>query len=436
MEVAQSEPGGPTLSQSSDCSQAAHSKSFKAQLREHQRSRTPSGDGSDRKPGSCCSCRSNGGRCGGAQLYGCRTRQWDSYDFDPVGLELQFDLVDFDILELVQLHTHHLLRRLGRCHVGRVVISMPLQETLPLTPATAQWEVWSTTARLVLTDAGLLEPARDIANRKLSAVDVACSRFRADSELATLPAGRPVEVSPLLASLVAAALDAAEATDGLVSPTLGNALASLGYDRDWTLMDGDRPAAGLRVRPAPSWRKVRLDRQQLTVPSGVRLDLGATGKAFTADLIAAQIAAELGVGVLMALGGDIATAGPTPDDGWHVLVQDQPGDPSVVVVLPPGGAIATSSIQGRRWRSGGAQLHHILDPRNCRPAPVVWRTATVAAGSCVRANALTTAALVLGSEAPGWLREQGHAARLVSAADPPSVVNLAGFPAPLEEGTR
>jgi FAD:protein FMN transferase len=313
---------------------------------------------------------------------------------------------------------------------------MPLQETLPLTPATAQWEVWSTTARLVLTDASLLEPARDIAHRKLAAVDVACSRFRADSELATLPAGRPACVSPLLASLVGAALEAAEATGGLVSPTLGNALANLGYDRDWTLMDGDRPASGLRVRPAPSWRKVRLDRRQLTVPDGVRLDLGATGKAFTADLIAAQIAAELGVGVLMALGGDIATAGPTPDEGWHVLVQDQPGDPSVVVVLPPGGAIATSSTQGRRWRSGGAQLHHILDPRNCRPAPVVWRTATVAAGSCVRANALSTAALVLGSAAPGWLREQGQAARLVSAAEPPSVVNLAGFPAPVEEGPR
>lgn len=316
---------------------------------------------------------------------------------------------------------------------------MPLLETLPLTPSTAQWEVWSTTARLVLTDATLLEPAREIAYRKLAAVDVACSRFRDDSELATLPAGRPVKVSPLLASLVGAALEAAEATDGLVSPMLGNALASLGYDRDWAGMQGDRgqsPGSGVRIRPAPSWRHVRLDRGLLTVPRGVRLDLGATGKAFTADLIAAQIASELGVGVLMALGGDIATAGATPEGGWHVLVQDQPGDPAVVVVLPPGGAIATSSTQGRRWRSGGTQLHHILDPRNCRPVQPVWRTATVAAGNCVRANALSTAALVLGAAAPGWLTEQGQAARLVSAGDPPTVVNLAGFPAPLGKGPR
>ena len=308
---------------------------------------------------------------------------------------------------------------------------MPLLEALPLTPATAQWSVWSTTARLVLTDAALLEPAREIANRKLAAVDLACSRFRDDSELATLPSGRPVEISPLLATLIEAALSAAQATDGLVSPTLGNALASLGYDRDWNEMGAlaGRSQPAVRVRPAPSWRQVRLDRRQLTVPRGVRLDLGATGKALTADLIAAEIAESLGVGVLMALGGDIATAGPTPDGGWNVLVQDQPGDPSVVVALPPGGAIATSSTQSRSWQVSGNQLHHILDPRSCRPAETVWRTATVAASSCVRANALSTAALILGLAAPGWLAEQGHAARLVSAAgDPPRVMSIGGFP--------
>lgn len=308
---------------------------------------------------------------------------------------------------------------------------MPLLEALPLTPGTAQWSVWSTTARLVLTDAALLEPAREIAVRKLAAVDAACSRFRDDSELATLPPGRPVEISPLLAALVAASLTAAQDTDGLVSPTLGNALASLGYDRDWNEMAGrdSRPQPSLRVRPAPSWRQVRLDRRQLTVPRGVRLDLGATGKALTADLIAEEIVEQLGVGVLMALGGDIATAGPTPVGGWNVLVQDQPGEPSVVVALPPGGAIATSSTQSRSWQASGSRLHHILDPRSCRPAETVWRTATVTASSCVRANAMSTAALVLGLAAPGWLAEQGESARLVSAAgNPPRVIAVGGFP--------
>ncbi len=308
---------------------------------------------------------------------------------------------------------------------------MPLLETLPLSPATAQWSVWSTTARLVVTDPEYVREAQAIAQQMIAAVDLACSRFRADSELMLLPTAVPVRISPMLATLVRAALAAAESTGGLVSPTVGNAMSALGYDRDWAdLAGGVRIRAGgsVRMRTAPSWRQVQLDADLLTIPAGVQLDLGATGKALTADLIAAEIVARLPIGVLVALGGDIATAGPLPAGGWNVLVQDLPGDPAVTVLLPAGGAIATSSTQSRRWRSGGESMHHILDPRNCRPAERVWRTATVAASSCVRANTLSTAALILGRTAPAWLRDQGEAARLVCEGDVAEVVCIAGFP--------
>jgi FAD:protein FMN transferase len=316
---------------------------------------------------------------------------------------------------------------------------VPLLELSPVTPATAQWPVWSTTARLVVTDPALLPQAREIAEQLLADVDAACSRFRPDSELALLPRGKKVRISALLAQLVRTALVAAEETDGLVTPTIGGALIDAGYDRDWSMMSstlriGNGGVATLRVRQAPSWRQIALHGQRLSVPSGIRLDLGATGKALTSDLIAAAVYDQLRIGVLVALGGDIATAGPVPDGGWNVLVQDRPGDPAVTVALPPNGAIATSSTQGRRWLASGEQMHHILDPRSCRPAERVWRTATVAAGSCAQANALSTAALILGREAPEWLRGKGFAARLVSAAGDVMCIN--GFPEGAEETGR
>ena len=53
------------------------------------------------------------------------------------------------------------------------------------------------------------------------------------------------------------------------------------------------------------------------------------------------------------------------------------------VALATGG-LATSSTTVRRWRAGGAELHHIVDPRTGLPAAEVWRTVTVAAGTLRR----------------------------------------------------
>jgi FAD:protein FMN transferase len=278
---------------------------------------------------------------------------------------------------------------------------VPLVETLPVGDDTAQWQLWGTVARIVVTDPATLAEATAIVRAEVAAVDAACSRFRPDSELSVAcRVGAEVTVSPLLADLVEAALDAARQTGGAVDPTVGAALCGLGYDRDFAAITGRRVAPAVRIFPTPDWRTVRLRERRLTVPPGVLLDLGATAKAVAADRAAALVARRLGTGVLVALGGDIATAGPAPDGGWSVRVEDRPGDPRCTVRLPAGGALATSSTAGRTW---GELLHHILDPRTGRPAPTVWRTVSVAAFSCLRANTLSTAAMVRGHGAPSLL---------------------------------
>lgn len=303
---------------------------------------------------------------------------------------------------------------------------MPLIETLPVREDTAQWSVWGTVARIVVTDPALLPAASAIVGAELAAVDAACSRFRADSELsvACRAGGRPVAVSPLLAELLGAALEAARRTGGDVDPTIGAALCGLGYDRDFAAVTGRAVAPAVRIFETPDWRSVRLRGRELTVPDGVLLDLGATAKAVAADRAAQLVAMRLGAGVLVALGGDIATAGPAPDGGWRVLVQDRPGDPRCTVRLPAGAALATSSTAGRTWGRPGELLHHILDPRTGRPVPRVWRTVSVAASSCLRANTLSTAAIVRGHAAPDLLA--GFPARLVTTDL--DVLRLGGWP--------
>jgi thiamine biosynthesis lipoprotein len=247
--------------------------------------------------------------------------------------------------------------------------------------------------------------------------------------------GRPVPVSALLANLVAASLRAARMTGGAVDPTVGGAMRRIGYDRDFALVAGGDPGpVPLRVEPVPGWRHVELDasRRLLSVPADVELDLGATAKAFAADLAARSAGAAAGCGVLVSLGGDIAMAGGAPEGGWPVLVAEDhaaPLDGPGQVVWLTGGALATSSITVRRWRRGGADLHHIVDPATGLPAAGRWRTATVGAGTCVDANTAATAAIVRGERAVGWLAERRLPARLVGRDG--QVVRVAGWP---EEG--
>jgi thiamine biosynthesis lipoprotein ApbE len=312
----------------------------------------------------------------------------------------------------------------------------------------AAWPALGMLVQLVVTDPGQAAAARKLLEDELAALDLACSRFRPDSELiavgnAARAASGPVtvSVSPLLAEAVAVALRAAQLTDGDVDPTVGGVLADLGYDRDFAeLTPPEQPAdAGsgppaVRVRVIPGWRSLRVDLAtgRLTVPAGVQLDLGATVKGWAADRAAARIAAEAGCGVLVSLGGDTAVAGQPPEDGWRIRVQDRtalPGEPpegpSQVVTIRDGG-LATSSTAARRWRRGGDVLHHILDPRTGRPAAPVWRTVSVAAGTCADANTAATAAIIRGRQALPWLASLELPARLVALDG--TVRTLAGWP--------
>ena len=303
-------------------------------------------------------------------------------------------------------------------------------------PATACWTSIGCLVHLTVTEPGALDAARALLEADLAALDAACSRFRPDSELAQLDqaAGRPVPVSPLLAEAVAVALRAAELTGGDVDPTVGEAIVTAGYDRDFTLVPADGPAVNLAVRAVPGWHQVRLDlsSRTLTMPAGVRLDLGATAKAWTADRSAARIAGTLDTGVLVGLGGDISVAGPAPDGGWRIRVQDVTGHPDedpcgpATVVAITGGGLATSSTTARRWRRGGSVLHHILDPRTGLPPAPVWRTVSVTAATCADANTASTAAIIRGDAAPGWLAGLRLPARLV--ADSGRVETVAGWP--------
>jgi thiamine biosynthesis lipoprotein len=215
-----------------------------------------------------------------------------------------------------------------------------------------------------------------------------------------------------------------------VDPTLGSVLAGLGYDRDIEEARrrtpvSERSRVAVVHRPA-GWRTLTLEGTRLTLPPVLQLDLGATAKAGAADRCARLVASCLETGVLVSLGGDIATAGPAPEGGWQVVVQDLPSDVPQQITLSAGAAVATSSNARRTWTHEGRQRHHLVDPRTGFPATSPWRSITVVAPTALRANTATTAAMVKGRDGLAWLRSVGLPARLVSQGG--GLVTLGGWP--------
>lgn len=289
--------------------------------------------------------------------------------------------------------------------------------------------------RVVVTEPDSLLAARSAVDEVLRAIDAAASRFRPDSELGLVNA-RPdqlIKVSPLLARAVAAALRGAELTSGAVDPTVGSAVRLSGYDADFASVALQGAAMHLVAERVPGWRAVRFSEPARTImiPRGVELDLGATGKAFAADLAASAAAKAISEGgVLVSLGGDIAVAGDVPPGGWLIQVSEDSAaaisdDEETISILS--GGVATSGTIVRRWIRGDALLHHIIDPATGAPVNSCWRTVTVAAGNCVDANIASTAAIVMREGAIAWLEGQSVPARLVGQDG--IVHRVAGWPA-------
>jgi FAD:protein FMN transferase len=312
--------------------------------------------------------------------------------------------------------------------------------------AVADRDALGTTARIAVWPTANLPALLSVVDDELAALDAQASRFRADSEITLLHAAGQGShrVSAGLAEAIRTALAAAAWTEGRCDPTVGGALIRLGYDRDFTAIEPDGtplpPDRGARA----GWPTVRLKGDELTLPPGLLLDLGATAKGLGADRAAAAAYARTGDGgVLVSLGGDLAVAGRPPAGGWPVLIADEHrqvraarnlgghssrrADPEIAqqVRLARGG-LATSSVTCRRWVRAGRTMHHIIDPRTGMPADGPWRTVTVAAATCAEANAAATAAIVAGADAPGWLAGYGLPARLVSHDG--QITRTAGWP--------
>ncbi|HEY7794739.1 MAG TPA: FAD:protein FMN transferase [Gaiellaceae bacterium] len=213
------------------------------------------------------------------------------------------------------------------------------------------------------------------------------SRFDPESQLSRLNRRRSLVVVPELLELVQLALDARDRTDGRFDPTVHDAVVAAGYDRTFEQVPrrGAGAAAGARCGGG-----VRVDATNATIEldPGVRLDLGGIAKGYAADRAAALLGA---VGpCLVDAGGDIAVRG----RAWPVGVETADGQLTLEL---PGGGIATSGRDRRRWRRGGEEQHHLIDPASGRPSRSDLLRVTAVADTAVEAEVLAKTLFLAGA---------------------------------------
>mgnify|MGYP001548565715 CR=1 FL=1 len=229
-------------------------------------------------------------------------------------------------------------------------------------------------------------------------VEATCSRFDGKSELRRLSGqtGTPVRVSAILFQAVQFALEVAEETNGAFDPTVGLTMEAHGFDRHYRTGQILRTPVVKESRSA-SYRDVRLDpaARSITLRRPLLLDLGAVAKGLAVDLAVREL--QPFENFMVDAGGDLYLAGHNAEgEPWSVGIR-HPRDPSALIdtLLVSDAAVCTSGDYERIEPERGG--HHLMDPRGGRPATAV-ASATVIAPTAMMADALATAAFVLGPE--------------------------------------
>ncbi|MGB2756175.1 MAG: FAD:protein FMN transferase [Acidimicrobiia bacterium] len=245
---------------------------------------------------------------------------------------------------------------------------------------------------------------------ELESLEACWSRFRSESELTALNESTRarIAVTPMLMQALHHAVQAWRLTDGWFDPTLLPALRAAGYTKSiqgtletdrimQALANGDDDA--FTPDEVRTCDRVTLDLCHGIVerPPGTAFDLGGIGKGLAADLLTETLLSRGAHSTFVSMGGDVRVGGPPPENGWDVPVQDDDGSVLFTARIREG-ALAASSVGTRRWRSGDAWQHHLINPRTLQPSESDVRLAVVCAAETWWAETLAKVCVLAGSE--------------------------------------
>jgi thiamine biosynthesis lipoprotein len=269
-----------------------------------------------------------------------------------------------------------------------------VRRTLPLMGTLGEVDV-------VHGDERYAQGAIDAAFQEMRRVEAILTRFRSDSEVGRvnrLASSGPQAVSPETAGVLLRSLAWAETSHGVFDPCLGRATGL------WDVANRHEPPGPEEIRRYAGrnlFTALEVGRSGgadvvLFHEEDMGVDLGGIGKGYGVDRAVTTLR-DWGIqNALVNLGGDLYAMGVSEDgDPWKVGVQSPDDAGAIVATLPMSDrGVATSGDYLRYFEYGGKRYHHLLDPQTGAPSRSRMRSVTVAAESCMAADAAATTVFV------------------------------------------
>ncbi|SHJ51684.1 thiamine biosynthesis lipoprotein [Malonomonas rubra DSM 5091] len=211
--------------------------------------------------------------------------------------------------------------------------------------------------------------------------------------------------SPETIELISLGRKIAERSNGAFDMTLGALKKLWAIESENPQVPSEEQIAVALQGVGPEALQLDGNRVRKKLP-GLQVDLGGIAKGYAVDRALALLRAAGITSASVNAGGDIALLGDHDGRPWRIGIQHPRKSGELLAALELSDrAVVSSGDYERFFEQDGIRYHHIFDPRSGQPARLC-QSVTVVAADAASADALATAAFVLGPEEGLQLLEQ------------------------------
>lgn len=238
-------------------------------------------------------------------------------------------------------------------------------------------------------------------------IETKFSRYRDDNLVYKInnSPNQPVPLDPESLQLLSFADTCFSLSNGLFDITSG-VLRQI-----WRFTEGEKPPDQYLIDEALKkigWDKIKIDRNSITIPKGMEIDLGGIGKEYAVDRCASLVSQQFDISFALNFGGDVFVNRKRANNQcWKIGIETPTDTPQHInsITLSNGG-IATSGTTKRFFLSNGKRYGHILNPKTGKPVEYAPLSVTVIGENCTQAGMLATFAMLHGEQAEEFLKDQ------------------------------